>query len=110
MSGSLSGTLDRAKYQNFFDVIFVSSRGAQLLSESYVSSLLKQTNTAGRGPYAAVETGKFVVPLSQQLIDELQKKEVELATALKWTQSKGRTTLFFLNWQQFNFIFFSASG
>lgn len=88
LSGPLSGLLDKPRYQSFFDVIFVSSRGAQLLSESFVGGLLKPAKSAGRGPYAAVETGKFVVPLNQQLIEELTKKEVELATALHWTQTK----------------------
>eukprot|EP01034_Spumella_vulgaris_P021650 gene21650-27690_t len=80
MSGTTAGALDKPKFKAFFDCVFVSSRAAQMLSEGYVGSLLKQSGSA----YAAVETGKFIVPLSQALKEELLKKEVELAEGLGW--------------------------
>lgn len=75
LTGSTGSVLGKAKFRGLFDCVFVSSRSAQVLGEDFFGPLL----SAHSGAYVAVETGKFLVPLSQDLKDELLRKEVELA-------------------------------
>ena len=101
--------LDKVKYENMFDGIFVSARSAQCIEKEYFKKLLrtksKSRNTSSEyncidsalpicqqlkenqlGSIIAIETAKFLVPLSKKQQKEFNIKEEEYASMNKWTK------------------------
>lgn len=74
VTGSMSTTLSKTKFQGLFDGVFVSSRAAQIIGEQWFRSLSRN----GDSTYV-VETGKYLVSVSKDVQAEVAKKEVELA-------------------------------
>jgi Domain of unknown function (DUF4471) len=76
--------LDKPKYANLFDGIFVSARSAQCIQAPSFGKLLKSPNGDRGGGLMAVETAKFLVPLSKKLQSDFKDKEVEYAASHGW--------------------------
>ena len=72
-----------------FDGIFVSSRFAQVLSEEYFPELLVSDGSS----FVAIESAKFVVPLSQDVKSEFLKKEEEFAAKANLRRMTGEHLL-----------------
>jgi Domain of unknown function (DUF4471) len=85
--GPMTGVIDKPRYQELFDGAFVSSRFAQCIEQPYFKSLLKPDKAM-----IAVETAKFLVPLSKQVQEEFNKKIDEYAQKQQWKKAtdKGR--------------------
>ena len=102
--------LDKPKYENLFDGIFVSARSAQCLEMPSFKKLLKSRekvcsdtdnvpanadnldmklghnqDQSLHGSVVAVETSKFLVPLSKKVQSEFNKKIEEYATVHGWS-------------------------
>ena len=87
MTGSLSTFLTKPKQlRGMCDAIFVSSRTAQVLSETSFPSLCRDSHTV-----IAVETAKFLVPLRQDTQNALATKEEELATQNNLKRIAGKS-------------------
>ena len=102
--------LDKAKYENLFDGIFVSARSAQFTQMDYIKKLVKkksksknistedncvnsgglpvfeQQNENQFGSTIAIETAKFFVPLSKKQQKEFNVKEEEYASSNGWSK------------------------
>jgi hypothetical protein len=76
--------LDKPKYANLFDGIFVSARSAQCIQASSFSKLLKSPDGDRGGGLIAIETAKFLVPLSKKLQSDFKEKEEEYAASHGW--------------------------
>lgn len=87
--GLPSATLDKPKYKKCFDCVYLSSRSAQLLDAEYFASLMRP-NDNGFGGVVAVETGKFLTPLTKESKAELTKKETDLAAKLSLKRVDGK--------------------
>jgi len=74
LTGSMSATLSKAKFEGHFDGVFVSSRAAQIVGEQWFHNLSRSQNSM-----YVVETGKYLVSVSKDVQAEVAKKEVELA-------------------------------
>jgi len=85
VTGSMSATLSKTKFQGLFDGVFVSSRAAQIIGEQWFYGLSRN----GDSTYV-VETGKFLVSVSKDVQAEVAKKEVELALKSGLVQVEGR--------------------
>ena len=78
----------KSKYQHKFDVVFVSSRVAQVVSESYFPMLLRSQKDGNKDSVAStdkksvvcMESSKYLVPLSKQEKKLFDSKIVEYAT------------------------------
>ena len=79
MSGPASGTFDKSKYEGFFDVVFVSARAAHVVSQPFFKKILKTTDN-GEKTLVAVESSKFLVPLSKDMRTGFDGKILEYAT------------------------------
>ena len=106
--------LDKQKYHNLFDGVFVSARSAQCVEMTYFKKLLKMNskqknnsndkdkdkssiaetgltptqhvNENQLGSVIAIETAKFLVPLSKKQQKEFNLKEEEYASINGWTK------------------------
>jgi Domain of unknown function (DUF4471) len=76
--------LDKPKYAKLFDGIFVSARSAQCIQASSFSKLLKSPDGDRGGGLIAIETAKFLVPLSKKLQSDFKEKEEEYAASHGW--------------------------
>ena len=76
--------LDKPKYTNLFDGIFVSARSAQCIQTSSFSKLLKAPSEGSGGGLIAIETAKFLVPLSKKMQADFRDKEEEYAASHGW--------------------------
>lgn len=85
VTGSMSATLSKTKFQGLFDGVFVSSRAAQIIGEQWFYGLSRN----GDSTYV-VETGKFLVSVSKDVQAEVAQKEVELALKSGLVQVEGR--------------------
>lgn len=85
MAGTYSTLLSKSKWKGMFDLVFVGSRFAQILGEDYFADLLVE----GSG-IAAVESAKFLVPLSQEVKNEFLKKEEEFAAKANLKKMTGK--------------------
>ena len=74
--GTPSTILNKERFAEKFDSIFISARSAQCLKEEYMSKLLK------RKAKIAVETSKFLVPLNKEQKAEFDKLEEEFCDKL----------------------------
>jgi len=74
--GTPSTVLNKERFVNKFDGIFVSARSAQCLKEEYMGTILK------KGGKIAVESSKFLVPLNKEQKAEFDKLEVEFCDKL----------------------------
>lgn len=61
MKGSARDVLNKPKYSNFFDAVFVSSRAAQVINEDFFGGILKD-----EGGVVAVETAKFFTQMPKK--------------------------------------------
>ena len=78
-------SIAKAKYEGFFDGIFVSARSAQCIQQESFKNLLKKSdNDSVSGGLIAVETAKFFVPLSKKMQKDFTDREEEYATAHNW--------------------------
>jgi len=75
MVGQPSKVLDKAQFEHFFDVAFVSARAAACIQQPWFARLLKPN---GNG-ILAVESSKFIVPLNKKQKDEFDAKLDEFA-------------------------------
>ena len=89
MTGALSSWLGKGKLQGKFDGIFVSSRVAQVLSDTNFRALCKNADTV-----IAVETAKFLVPLNKDTQHAMLTKEEELAAQNGFEKIKGLLLMF----------------
>ena len=89
-----SSQLDKAMFTNMFDGIFISARSVQYLDKSCFQKILKGsikekddieggTNLKG---LIAIETAKFIVPLSKKQQEEFNRKEEEFAVSHGWNK------------------------
>lgn len=85
--------LDKSMFTNMFDGIFVSARSVQHLERSCFKKILKGSmkehdNEGDQSPKGliAIETAKFMVPLSIKQQAEFNRKEVEFAVSHGWTR------------------------
>jgi Domain of unknown function (DUF4471) len=76
--------LDKPKYTNLFDGIFVSARSAQCIQTPSFSKLLKAPSEGSGGGLIAIETAKFLVPLSKKMQADFRDKEEEYAASHGW--------------------------
>jgi hypothetical protein len=85
--------LDKSMFTNMFDGIFVSARSVQHLERSCFKKILKgsmkehdiEGDQSPKG-LIAIETAKFMVPLSKKQQAEFNRKEVEFAVSHGWTR------------------------
>jgi len=87
MVGTCSTVLQKSKYKGLFDGIFVSSRYAQILGESYFGELLNKSS------FVAAETAKFVVPINKETRDEFVKKQEEFAKQFQYERMKSKNII-----------------
>lgn len=88
-----SSLLDKAMFTNMFDGIFISARSVQYLEKPCFQKILKgsikENNIEGEGGTSvkgliAIESAKFVVPLSKKQQEEFNRKEEEFAASHGW--------------------------
>lgn len=87
-----SSQLDKAMFTNMFDGIFISARSVQYLEKSCFQKILKgsikekddiEGGTSLKG-LIAIETAKFIVPLSKKEQGEFNRKEEDFAASRGW--------------------------
>ena len=90
-----SSLLDKAMFTNMFDGIFVSARSVQCLDKPCFQKILKgsvkENDIEGEGDSSlkgliAIETAKFIVPLSKKQQEEFNRKEEEFAASHGWNK------------------------
>jgi hypothetical protein len=85
MHGDPSAVLNKAQYEQFFDVMFVSARAAKFLESPVADRVLRTSNSKGAA-LVAVETGKFLVPLLKNAKAAFLKKETDYCENLQWSK------------------------
>jgi dynein assembly factor 3 len=78
MFGSPNDILNKSKYKNMFDGIYVSSRIGQCMEQDYFKDLLK--NDEKNPVVVAIETAKYIVTLNKDTKKAFQEKEIEYIT------------------------------
>jgi len=76
MLGLPAAVLDKPKWAGHFDLVFVSARAASCVEPDWFARLVKPATGV-----LAVESGKFIVPLSKEQRAEFTSKENGYATA-----------------------------
>jgi hypothetical protein len=76
LSGQASEIFDKAKFEQFFDVVFVSSRAAHIVGQPFFGKILKAGEEKA---VVAVEASKFLVPLSKSMRSGFNTKIEEYA-------------------------------
>jgi len=82
MVGQPSAVLTKPRWQGFFDTVFVSARAASCLEHEWFAQVLRED---GLG-LVAVETAKFLVPLTKDQKTEFAAKEETFAAKHNWTR------------------------
>lgn len=82
MVGQPSAVLTKPRWQGFFDTVFVSARAASCLEHEWFAQVLRED---GLG-LVAVETAKFLVPLTRDQKTEFAAKEETFAAKHNWTR------------------------
>ena len=74
-------------FEKFFDVAFVSNRSAQMISDPFFSKIMKSSEISelesSKG-LVAVETSKFIVPVTKQVQSDFTKKIEDYGITNKW--------------------------
>ena len=81
MVGNPSSVLDKPRFHGLFDAVFVSARAASCTEHDWFAQLVKP----GTG-LVAVESSKFLVPLSREQKAEFVRKEEGFAAKHGWTR------------------------
>eukprot|EP01036_Dinobryon_divergens_P031277 gene31277-40647_t len=76
VSGQASEIFDKSKFEQFFDVVYVSSRAAHVVGQPFFGKILKSGEEKA---VVAVETSKFLVPLSKNMRSGFNAKIEEYA-------------------------------
>lgn len=76
---AIAQLLNRQKYRGLFHGVFISARYAQLMSYPVLSDILAPAASSGISPVVAVETAKFLVPLTTDVKREFSNKIDEFA-------------------------------
>jgi hypothetical protein len=79
LCGNPTDELNKAKFRNFFHGIFLSSRSASFARDPVASNILREGGTV------AIESAKFLVPLSKDQREEFSLREREFAISSGWT-------------------------
>lgn len=82
MVGQPSAVLTKPRWQGFFDAVFVSARSGGCLEHDWFAQVLRDD---GLG-LVAVETAKFLVPLTMDQKTEFVAKEEAFAAKHNWTR------------------------
>jgi dynein assembly factor 3, axonemal len=85
---------NRQKFHKKFHSIFISSRYAQLLNEPSLADLLTSPDSCG---FVAVESGKFVIPISGRVKLDYEKHCDDYATALGLERMTGKNMFVYKN-------------
>ena len=81
--GTPSEILDKSKFDDFFDATFVSARATQCIETNYFKTMMKTKNGI-----IAIETAKFLIPLTKKVQIEYNKKIEEYASKQEWIEVK----------------------
>jgi hypothetical protein len=84
MIGNPSDVLDKAVFQSFFDIMFVSARAAHFVDTRIAGDILRSDNRVGSA-IVAIETGKFLVPLLRDQKCEFDRKVREFCEKKEWS-------------------------
>lgn len=90
MHGDPSVVLGKSQFEQYFDVMFVSSRAAKFLDSPVADKVLRTHNSKGTA-LVAVETGKFIVPLLKNAKTEFLKRETEYCDKHHWSRMRGKS-------------------
>lgn len=88
MTGGIQHSIEKLpERQNFFHGAFVSSRGAQVANTPAFQQLMKST---GKGSVVALETSKFLVPLSKKARQDFNDKLLEYSVGSGWMRAPAK--------------------